>query len=94
MIMQVLLQLVCVIFSFEVAQLQFQVALEVGFSPLPTRSGRRLCAAACRPGGYSVAICSMWSLSSLYCSTEREKGAGRVPKHLSQAGGLHPSGIP
>lgn len=34
------------------------------------------------PGGYSGAICSMWSLSSLYCSgKERDKGSGRLLNH-------------
>lgn len=69
--MQVLLQLVCVVC--------FVGSPSGGFLSPPHLAGRCLCSSVRQPRGYSVAICSMWSLSSLYCSgKEREKGSGRL----------------
>lgn len=100
--MQVLLQLVCVVC---VVGSPASVAGSPGggFLSPPHLSGRCPSAAACRPGGYSVAICSMWSLSSLYCSgKEREKGSERPLNHPNHApslpesrkGAAHPPGSP
>lgn len=100
--MQVFLQLVGVVW-FVGSPASVSGSPGGGFLSPPHLPSRRLSAAACRPGGYSVAICSMWSLSSLYCSgEEREKGSGTLlnrPIHAPapwnpRKGAAHPPGSP
>lgn len=87
-IMQVLLQLVCVVW-FVGSPASVSGSPGGGILSPPHLSGRWLSTTACRPGGYSTAICSMWSLSSLYCSgEEREKGSGKLLNHPNHAPSL------